>query len=93
MKGGLPDAFKVDIGICVVAGVDDDGSLFDFYEEAVHARQMIRQNSREVYLVFDHTKFGRAAHARGGKIDQATTIFCDRTPPAAIIALIEKARA
>jgi DeoR family glycerol-3-phosphate regulon repressor len=77
-------AYKVDIGIYGVAGVDEDGTLLDFYEEEVRARQMIRDNSRSAYLVLDHTKFGRTAHVRGGKIDEATIIFCDRMPPASI---------
>jgi ABC-type glutathione transport system ATPase component len=77
-------AYKVDIGIYGVAGVDEDGTLLDFYEEEVRARQMIRENCRSAYLVLDHTKFGRAAHVRGGKIDEATIIFCDRMPPASI---------
>lgn len=86
-------AYKVDIGIYGVAGVDEDGTLLDFYEEEVRARQMIRQNSRSAYLVLDHTKVGRAAHVRGGRIDEATTIFCDRTPPAAIVSMVEQSGA
>jgi DeoR family glycerol-3-phosphate regulon repressor len=82
-------AYKVDIGIYGVAGVDEDGTLLDFYEEEVRARQIIRENSRKVFLVLDHTKFGRAAHVRGGKIDEATKVFCDRTPPASICAILE----
>lgn len=74
-------AYKVDIGIYGVAGVDEDGTLLDFYEEEVRARQIIRANSRNAFLVLDHTKFGRAAHVRGGRIDEATKVFCDRLPP------------
>lgn len=85
----LFSAYKVDIGIYGVAGVDEDGTLLDFYEEEVRARQMILENSRSAFLVLDHTKFGRAAHVRGGKIDEATKIFCDRTPPAAILSIVE----
>ena len=85
----LFSAYKRDIGIYGAAGVDDDGTLLDFYEEEVRARQMIRENSRRAYLVLDYTKFGRAAHVRGGKIDEATAIFCDRTPPASIRDMID----
>jgi DeoR family glycerol-3-phosphate regulon repressor len=81
-------AYKVDIGIYGVAGVDEDGTLLDFYEEEVRARQIIRENSRSSYLVLDHSKFGRAAHVRGGRIDEATKIFCDRKPPVPILQLI-----
>jgi DeoR family glycerol-3-phosphate regulon repressor len=83
-------AYKVDIGIYGVAGVDEDGTLLDFYEEEVRARQIIRENSRSSYLVLDHSKFGRAAHVRGGRIDEATKIFCDRTPPAPILQMIRR---
>jgi DeoR family glycerol-3-phosphate regulon repressor len=83
----------VDIGIYGVAGVDEDGTLLDFYEEEVQARQMIRENSRSAFLVLDHSKFGRAAHVKGGKIDEATKIFCDRTPPAAILLRVEQSGA
>jgi DeoR family glycerol-3-phosphate regulon repressor len=81
-------AYKVDIGIYGVAGADEDGTLLDFYEEEVRARQIIRENSDSFYLVLDHSKFGRAAHVRGGRIDEATKIFCDLTPPASILQLI-----
>lgn len=86
----LFSAYKVDIGIYGVAGVDEDGTLLDFYEEEVRARRMIRENCRSAYLVLDHTKFGRAAHVRGGRIDEATKIFCDRTPPPGILARLEQ---
>ncbi len=84
----LFSAYKVDIGIYGVAGVDEDGTLLDFYEEEVQARQIIRANSRSAFLVLDHTKFGRAAHVRGGRIDEATKVFCDHPPPPPIRALL-----
>jgi DeoR family glycerol-3-phosphate regulon repressor len=81
----LFSAQKVDIGIFGVAGVDEDGTLLDFYEEEVRVRQIIRENSRASFLVVDSTKFGRTAHVRGGKIEEATKIFCERRPPEKIV--------
>lgn len=89
----LFQAYKVDIGIYGVAGVDEDGTLLDFYEEEVQARQIIRQNSRAVFLVLDHSKFGRSAHVRGGHIHEASMVFCDRTPPPAICKMIQESGA
>ena len=86
----LFSAYKVDIGIYGVAGVDEDGTLLDFYEEEVLARRMILENSRQTFLVLDHTKFGRAAHVRGGRIDEVTAVFCNRMPPPAIQTILEK---
>jgi DeoR family glycerol-3-phosphate regulon repressor len=78
-------AYKVDIGLFGVAGVDEDGTLLDFHEEEVAARQVIRENSRASFLVLDHTKFGRAAHVRGGAISDVDRVFCDRRPPEALV--------
>jgi DeoR family glycerol-3-phosphate regulon repressor len=89
----LFSAYKVDIGVYGVAGVDEDGTLLDFYEEEVRARQIIRANSRASFLVLDHTKFGRAAHVRGGHIGEADKIFCDRTPSGNILDQIRQSGA
>ena len=86
-------AYKVDIGIFTVAGVDEDGTLLDFYEEEVRARQIIQENSRNVFLVLDRSKFTRAAHVRGGRIDEATKIFCDVIPPQSFCDMIERSNA
>lgn len=83
-------AYKVDIGIYGVGGVDEDGTLLDYYEEEVKARQIIQENSRSTFIVLDHSKFGRSAHVRGGHICQAAKVFCDRTPPPAICALLAR---
>jgi DeoR family glycerol-3-phosphate regulon repressor len=93
ISGGIEamfSAYKVDVGIYGVAGVDEDGTLLDFYEEEVQARQLIRENCRRAFLVLDHTKFGRAAHVRGGRIDEASKIFCDRLPPENILSILER---
>lgn len=77
-------SYKFDIGIFGVAGVDSDGTLLDFHEDEVQARQAILENSRQSFLVLDHTKFGRPAHVRGGHISDVSQVFCDEAPPAAI---------
>jgi DeoR family glycerol-3-phosphate regulon repressor len=84
-------AYKVDIGIFGVAGVDEDGTLLDFHEDEVAARQAIRDNCRTSFLVLDHTKFGRAAHVRGGAITEVDRVFCDRAPPPALAACLAEA--
>ncbi len=81
--------YKFDIGIFGVAGVDEDGTLLDFHEDEVLARQAILENSRQSFLVLDHTKFGRPAHVRGGHICDVTQVFCDAPPPPAINAVLE----
>jgi len=87
----LFSAYKVDIGIYGVGGVDGDGTLLDYYEEEVRARQIIQENSRQTYIVLDHSKFGRSAHVRGGHLEQATKVFCDQTPPSGICRILKEA--
>ena len=84
-------SYLFDFGIYGVAGVSERGTLLDFYEEEVRARRLIQENSRETMLVLDHSKFGRAAHVRGGHIGEATRVFCDRPPPDPIMRLMERA--
>lgn len=81
-------SYLFDFGIYGVAGVSERGTLLDFYEEEVRARRLIHENSRETMLVLDHGKFGRAAHVRGGKISEATKIFCDRQPPDSVMEIL-----
>ena len=82
-------SYVFEFGIYGVAGVDGQGTLLDFHEDEVRARQAIHANSRTTFLVLDDSKFGRVAHVRGGHIGQATRIFCNTRPPDHVMALIE----
>lgn len=78
-------SYLFDFGIYGVAGVEGDGTLVDFSEREVRARELIHENSRTTMLVLDHSKFGRAAHVRGGQITDIAKIFTDRQPPKNIV--------
>ncbi len=81
--------YKVDVGIFGVAGVDEDGTLLDFHEDEVAARQSILANCRKSFLVLDHSKFGRGAHVRGGQLKDVDAIFTDRPVPGEFLASLE----
>ena len=83
-------SYLFDFGIYGVAGVGERGTLLDFYDEEVRARRLINENSRESFLVLDHSKFGRTAHVRGGQIGEASKVFCDEQPPKQIVEALEK---
>ncbi len=76
--------FKVDIGIIGISAIDEDGALLDFDYREVRASQAILENSRQVFLAADHSKFGRNAMVRLGQIDQVSSFFTDRPMPAAL---------
>lgn len=80
--------FKLDYGIVGISGIDDDGSLLDFDYREVRVAQAIIRNSRRVFLVADHTKFGRHAMARLGNLAQLDAVFTDRRPPETIERLL-----
>lgn len=77
--------FKVDFGIIGISGVDRDGTLLDFDYREVTAARSIMDNSRKVFLVTDHTKFGRNAMVRLGNIQEVDAMFTDKTPPAELV--------
>jgi DeoR family glycerol-3-phosphate regulon repressor len=83
-------AYRADFGIFGVGGIDDDGSLLDFHESEVRAREQIRLNSRQSVLVADHTKFCRRAAAVGGKIADCDHVVIDRRPDHACNVLLEE---
>jgi DeoR family glycerol-3-phosphate regulon repressor len=75
--------FRVDYGVIGVSGIDMDGTLLDYDYREVRATRAIIDNSRKVFMVTDHTKFGRNAMVRLGSLDEIDALFTDRqTPPA-----------
>lgn len=69
--------FKVDIGIIGVSSIEADGTLRDFDYQEVKVAQTIIEQSRQIWLVADHTKFGREALVRLGHLSQVDCLFTD----------------
>ena len=73
--------FRVDIGLVGISGIEDDGSLRDYdYREVKVARAIIEQ-SRQVWMAADHSKFGRPAMVRLARMDEIDMVFTDQHPP------------
>ncbi|SDZ80287.1 transcriptional regulator, DeoR family [Desulfuromusa kysingii] len=80
--------FKVDFGIIGISAIDPDGTLLDFDYHEVRVAQAIIENSRQVFLATDHTKFDRNAMVRLGSIDQIDALFTDLYPTEHIVTLL-----
>jgi DeoR family glycerol-3-phosphate regulon repressor len=74
--------FKVDFGIIGISGIDHDGTLLDFDYREVRVAQAIMDNSHQIFLATDHSKFGRDALVRLAHLSQIDALFTDRPPPA-----------
>lgn len=82
--------FKVDFGIIGVSGIDEDGTLLDYdYHEVRVAREIIN-NSRNLFLVTDHTKFTRNAMVRIADISEIDALFTDKKPPKAFRDMLKR---
>lgn len=82
--------FRVDIGIIGISSIEANGTLRDFdYREVMVAQTIIAQ-SRQVWLVADHSKFGRQALVRLGHVDQIDALFTDTELPAELSQLLEQ---
>lgn len=77
--------FKVDFAVIGISGIEEDGTLLDFDYREVKAAQAIIEQSRQVYLSVDSSKFGRNAMVRLGHVSQLAALFTDAPPPAAVI--------
>lgn len=82
--------FKADFGIIGISGIDLDGTLLDYDYREVRAAQAIIENSRKVFLVADHSKFGRNAMVRMGTLEDIDALFTDFMPPAPLAEALER---
>jgi DeoR family glycerol-3-phosphate regulon repressor len=80
--------FKVDFGIIGISSIDTDGTLLDFDYHEVRVAQAIIENSRQIFLAADHSKFERCAMVRLGSITQIDALFTDRQPPEHIVDIL-----
>ena len=69
--------FRVDFGVIGISGIDLDGTLLDFDYQEVRVAQAIIDNSRQVFLAADHSKFGRNAMVRLGGLEDVDALFTD----------------
>lgn len=76
--------FRVDFGVIGISGIDADGTLLDFDYREVRVQQAIVEHSRTVFLVADHSKFGRNALVRLGDLSRIDAFFTDEEPPAEV---------
>ena len=83
--------FRVDIGLIGISGIEADGSLRDFDYREVKVSRAIIEQSREVWLAADHSKFNRPAMVELARIDQLDLLFTDQPPPAPFPALLAEA--
>ncbi|MFT5934804.1 MAG: DeoR family glycerol-3-phosphate regulon repressor [Hydrogenophaga sp.] len=80
--------FKVDIGLIGISGIEADGTLRDFdYREVKVARTIIEQ-SREVWLAADQSKFNRPAMVELARLEEIDVVFTDAPPPPPFAALM-----
>jgi DeoR family glycerol-3-phosphate regulon repressor len=74
--------FKVDIGLIGISGIEADGTLRDFDFREVKVARAIVDQSREVWLAADHSKFNRPAMVELARLDDIDVLFTDVPPPA-----------
>ena len=75
--------FKVDIGLIGISGIDADGTLRDYDMREVMVARAIVAQSRQVWLVADHSKFDRPAMIEMAPLKVVHTLFTDRAPATA----------
>ncbi len=83
--------FRVDIGLIGISGIEADGSLRDFDFREVRVARAIIEQSRQVWLAADHSKFNRPAMVELGHLAQIDRLFTDQTPPAPFVGLLQEA--
>lgn len=88
---GFVSQFRVDIAIIGISGIEADGALLDFDYREVQVSRAILGQARQVWLVADHSKFGRPAVVELGHLGQVDRVFTDAPPPSAFGAALARA--
>lgn len=83
--------FKVDIGLIGISGIEADGTLRDYDFREVKVARTIIEQSREVWLAADHSKFNRPAMVELGSLRDIDVLFTDEAPPPAFTELLSAA--
>lgn len=76
--------FKFDLAVIGCSALDSAGDLLDFDIQEVGVSQSILHQSRQTFLVADHSKLSRSAPARIASLAEIDTLFTDRPLPAAL---------
>ncbi len=83
--------FKVDIGLIGISAIETDGTLRDYDYREVKVAQAIIAQSRQTWLVADHSKFRRPAMVELARLSHIDRLFTDRVPPEPFPALLAEA--
>ena len=84
--------FRVDIGLIGISGIEADGTLRDFDYREVNVARAIIEQSREVWLAADASKFNRRAMVEVARLAQIDALYTDAEPPAPFPALLAEAQ-
>ena len=84
--------FKVDVGVIGVSSIEADGTLLDYDYREVRVAQAIIEQSREVWLVADRSKFTRSAMVRLGHLSEIDRFFTDAPIPEPLTKVLEAAK-
>ncbi|MGC8203758.1 DeoR/GlpR family DNA-binding transcription regulator [Aliiroseovarius sp. PTFE2010] len=76
--------FKFDLAIVGCSALDTDGDMLDFDIQEVGVSQAILRQSRQTFLVSDHSKLARTAPARIASLSEIDTFFTDQPLPDAL---------
>ena len=77
--------FRFDYAVIGCSALHEDGEILDYDFLEVGVSKEIIGRSEHVFLVADHTKFGRKAPARIASFASVDVFFTDEAPPAATI--------
>ncbi|MCF7696534.1 MULTISPECIES: DeoR/GlpR family DNA-binding transcription regulator [Mycetohabitans] len=80
--------FKVDYALIGISSIELDGTLRDFDTREVRVAEAIIEHARSVFLVADHSKFGRPALVRLGHLSQVDALFTDAPTPSEMAEVI-----
>lgn len=82
--------FRADYLIMSVGAIEEDGTMLDFDVEEVAINKTMMENSKQIFLAADKTKFEASASVTIGSITNVDVLFTEAQPPLKISTLLEQ---
>jgi DeoR/GlpR family transcriptional regulator of sugar metabolism len=73
-----------------LGAVDPDGTMLEFDFNEVAVMKVMMANSRQIFVVADHTKFQASASVALGNTSDIDVLFTDKAPPPPLASLLEQ---
>ena len=82
--------FRADYLVMSLGAIDPDGTMLEFDVNEVAVMKVMMANSKQIFVVADHTKFDASASVELGNLTEIDALFTDKSPQQPLASLLSQ---